>query len=248
MKKALFILFFVSVYALHAQILNIEAYRIKTDTLGWAGKIALNFSLNKNTISLMNIGNQTHIQYKTSKTLTLLLGQYNLLVSDKNNLIDKSVLHLRYNYYFKPRVIGEWFVQGQRNAVSKIEFRGLAGMGLRLKLSKNNHYKYYLGTTVMFEHEETTLGSTQELWRWSNYFSFSILPNKHISLVSTTYLQPAFSNFSDYRIASQNTLYFILTKHLSFKTAFNYTFDSTPVMNVPKTQYNLISGIVYAFN
>ncbi len=248
MKKTLFSLVFILVYGVHAQILNIEAYRIKTDTLGWAGKIGLNFSLTKNTKSLINIGNQTHIQYKTPKTLTLLLGQYNLLVSDNNNLIDKTVLHLRYNYYFKPRFIGEWFVQGQRNAVSKIQFRGLAGMGLRFKLSKNDHYRYYLGTTAMFEHEETTLDTTQELWRWSNYFSFTIIPNDHVSLVSTTYYQPAFSDFSDYRIASQNTLYFNISKHLSFKTAFNYTYDSSPVINIPKTQYNLISGVIYAFN
>ncbi len=248
MKKTLFSLVFILVYGVQAQILNIEAYRIKTDTLGWAGKIGLNFSLTKNTKSLINIGNQTHIQYKTPKTLTLLLGQYNLLVSDNNNLIDKTVLHLRYNYYFKPRFIGEWFVQGQRNAVSKIQFRGLAGMGLRFKLSKNDHYRYYLGTTAMFEHEETTLDTTQELWRWSNYFSFTIIPNDHVSLVSTTYYQPAFSDFSDYRIASQNTLYFNISKHLSFKTAFNYTYDSSPVINIPKTQYNLISGVIYAFN
>ena len=99
----------------------------------------------------------------------------------------------------------------------------------------------------MYEQEKTTLQTLEEHWRWSNYFSISILPNDHFSLVSTTYYQPVFSTFSDYRIASQNALIFKIDKHLSFKTAFNYYFDSTPVQGVPKEQYDLNSGILYAF-
>ena len=230
-----------------AQILNIESYRIHTDTTGWAGKIGLDFSMIKNTKSLMLIGNTTHVQYKTKKNLFLLLGKYNLLVSDDDNLIDKSILHFRHNYYFTKRTIGEWFVQGQHNAVSKIDFRGLLGAGMRFKLSKNDKFRYYLGTTMMYEHEKTTLGITGDLWRWSNYFSFTLIPVKTMSFVSTTYYQPALSAFDDYRIASQNVFTFLLSKHLNFKTTFNYNFDSSPVEDVPETQYNLSSGIVYIF-
>ena len=247
MKNALIGFIFLLSFSTHAQILNIESFRIKTDTIGWAGKIGLDFSLIKNTKSLTKIGNNTHIQYKTNKSLILLLGQYQLMVSDGTDLIDKAVLHLRYNYNFTRVVIGEWFVQGQRNSISKIDFRGLAGAGLRFKLSKKQQFKYYLGTTAMFEHEETTMQTTQDLWRWSNYFSFSWYPAKTLSLVSTTYYQPAFSDFSDYRIFSQNSLYFLVSMHLSFKTGFNFNFDSTPVAGVPDTQYSLTSGLVYVF-
>jgi len=230
-----------------AQILNIESYRIQTDTSGWAGKIGLDFSMIKNTKSLMIIGNTTHVQYKTNRNLFLLLGKYNLLVSDNDNLIDKSILHFRYNYYFKPRIIGEFFIQGQHNAVSKIDFRGLWGTGMRFKLSNNEKFHYYLGTTMMYEKEKTTQGIITELWRWSNYFSFTWLPLKTMRFTSTTYYQPAWSDFGDYRIASQNVFTFLLSKHLNFKTSFNYNFDSLPVDGVPETQYNLTSGIVYIF-
>jgi len=245
-KSLLFIVLFLYLQGT-AQILNIESYRIHTDTTGWAGKIGFDFSLTKNTKSLMSIGNKSHIQYKFKNNLILLLGQYSLLVSDNDNLIDKSILHLRYNHYFTAKIIGEWFVQGQRNAVSKIDFRGLAGAGLRFKLSKNNKYRYYYGSTLMYETEKTTADITGVLWRWSNYFSFTISPVKSMSFVSTTYYQPAFDNFSDYRIASQNVFFFLLSKHLNFKTTFNYNYDSSPVVDVPKTQYNLSSGIVYIF-
>ena len=231
----------------YSQILNVESFRIRTDTTGWAGKIGLDVSLVKNTKTLTKIGGKAHLQYKTVKSLILLMGQYELLSSNTNDLIDKSVLHLRYNYKIRPKMSFETFMQGQKNSISKIDFRGLIGLGLRFKLSKNENFRYYLGSTAMYEHEITSLNTDEQHWRWSNYFSFTIMPVNYFSIISTTYYQPVFSYFSDYRIASQNALIFKIDKHLSFKTAFNYYFDSTPVEGVPKEQYNLNSGILYAF-
>jgi putative salt-induced outer membrane protein YdiY len=245
MKNLFYLFFFVFAFQLQAQIINVESLRIKTDTLGWAGKIGLNFSMIQNTKSLVNIGNDTHVQYKTSKSLILLIGQYSLLVSENNNLINKSVLHLRYNYNFTGIIVGEWFLQGQRNAISKIDFRGLLGAGLRLKLKKDEKHKYYFGTTFMYEYEISTSQLTQELFRWSNYFSLSLYPTENVRFISTTYYQPAFSGFSDYRILSQNSLYFIISEHMRFKTSFNYSYDNCPEINVPKTQYSLLSGLVF---
>jgi len=247
MKNCLLFVAFLVIFTTNAQILNVESYRIKTDTIGWAGKVGFDLSLIKNTKSLTKISNNTHIQYKTTKSLILLLGQYQLMVSDGTDLIDKSVVHLRYNYNFTQITVGEWFVQAQRNSISKIDFRGLAGAGLRFKLFHKKQFKYYLGTTAMFEHEETTTSISQDLWRWSNYFSFSWYPTTTFSVVSTTYYQPAFSDFSDYRVYSQNSLYFLVSKHVSFKTGFNFNYDSIPVPDVPDTQYSLSSGLIYAF-
>lgn len=246
--KRILVLFvlFINFYG-WSQILNVESFRIRTDTTGWAGKVGLNVSLVKNTKTLTKIGGKAHLQYKTGKSLILLMGQYELLSSNANDLIDKSVLHLRYNYKIRPKTALETFVQGQKNSISKIDFRGLFGLGFRFKLSKNEKFRYYLGTTAMYELEKTSLNTKEQHWRWSNYFSFSIYPNEHFSIISTTYFQPVFDNFSDYRTASQNVLIFKIDKHLSFKTAFNYYFDTTPVTGVPKEQYDLNSGILYAF-
>ena len=246
--KRIFILFLLlSAYYGQAQILNIENYRIKTDTTGWAGKLGIDFSMTKNTKSLVRFGSNLHVQYKTKRSLYLLLGQYHIFVSDGSNLIDKSVMHFRYNYKFSDRVVGETFLQMQRNAVSKIDLRSLYGAGLRFKLSPNKTHRYYLGTALMYEHEQS-LGNTvpiQNLFRWSNYFSTSLYPTKNFTFISTTYYQPALQSFSDYRILSQNTMAFLISTRLSFKTAFNIQYDSDPVPGIPNMQYGLTSGLIY---
>ncbi len=248
MRRLIFFIVLFMTAEFYGQILNVENLRIKTDTIGWAGKIGLDFSMTKNTKSLMILGNKTHVQFKTKKSLFLLLGQYNLMISDKNHLIDKSVLHFRYNYKFNDRVVGELFLQGQQNSISKIDFRGLSGLGIRFKLSKTKNMRYYFGTGFMYEYEKDFVSTTAaQLVRSTSYFSFSIYPTSSVSMVSTTYFQPAISHFSDYRLSTQNSLFFHLTKKMSFKTSFNLAYDTMPIVGVPKMQYNLSSGLVYAF-
>ncbi len=247
MKRIIILFLLLSAYYGQAQILNIENYRIKTDTAGWAGKLGVDFSMTKNTKSLLHFGSDLHVQYKTKRSLYLLLGQYHIFVSNGSNLIDKSVGHLRYNYKFSDRVVGETFVQIQHNAVSKIDLRSLYGAGMRFKLSTSKAYKYYLGSALMYEHEKS-LGdviSVQNMFRWSNYFSTSLYPTKNFTFISTTYYQPALQAFSDYRILSQNTMAFLISTRLSFKTTFNIQYDSRPVPGIPNMQYGLTSGLVY---
>ncbi len=233
---------------INGQILNMEDYRIHNDTLGWSGKAGIDLYVTKNTKTLTKISGLWHVQHKSEKDLILLLAKYSLLKSDAQDLIDQSVLHLRYNHFFTQNLIGEWFIQGQKNSISGIFFRGLSGLGLRLKLSKNfEKNKVYFGTAPMFEYEQTTSNKIIKLWRWSNYVSFTFSPNKLFSLVSTTYYQPVFVHFKDFRISSQNSLMFKMTDHLSFKTSFIYNFDNKPVSGIPKEQYNLTSGALYQF-
>jgi len=247
MKKLIIIALFLWSTQLRAQILNIENYRIKTDTIGWAGKLGLDFSLTKNTHSLTKIGSNIHVQYKTKRSLYLLLGQYQIFISDGSNLIDKSIGHLRYNYKFTPKIVGELFLQLQRNSVSKIELRSLLGTGMRFKLSNNKKYRFYLGSAVMYEHEKSleNIIPVSQTFRWSNYFSTSLYPTKSFTFISTTYYQPAINQFSDYRLLSQNSLIFSVSKHISFKTSLNIQYDSDPIPGIPNLQYGVASGLIY---
>lgn len=59
-------------------------------------------------------------------------------------------------------------------------------------------------------------------WRNSAYLSFSLYFNDHISLISTTYFQPNFQNFNDYRTSHQSALKFKVFKNLAFVTTFKF--------------------------
>ncbi|MEE9349855.1 MAG: DUF481 domain-containing protein [Flavobacteriaceae bacterium] len=250
MKKIILLfLLFISI-TIQSQIINTESMRMVTDTTGWSGSIGLNVGFSKNIRSLLRIKNNIHIQYKTNKQLIMFINKIGFESADNADFVNKGVQHLRYNYSFNNKLVWEAFLQNQYNAISKIDFRELAGSGLRYKLSKSEKYKFYLGSAVMYEYEKTleTPNRTHKDWRNSNYFTFSLYFNDKISLISTSYYQPNLSRFADYRVSHQSALKFQVYKNLSFKTAFNFTYDTFPVVGIPKQQYEISNGLVYRFD
>ncbi len=234
----------------YAQIVNVESLRRISDTSKWSGATNLDIGLIKNTKSIFKITNKIRLQYNTEKNLYLFINDLKLEQIEDNSFVNKGIQHLRYNRKLTKHLKLEVFAQSQYDAISNIKFRGLLGVGPRFKLSKSDNYRYYLGTLLMFEHEEASAHTIDIIrdFRASTYFSCSLYPLENISLVSTTYYQPLLKQFSDFRISNETSLGIKVLKNLLFKTTFTYNFDASPIIGIPKTQYELTNGIVYTFD
>jgi len=236
-------------FPLQAQIINTETLRMVTDTTGWAGSVSLSVGFSKNVKEIFNVKNKIHVQFKTKKQLILFMNNIGFNRADGADFVNKGVQHLRYNYKLHPKVSLEAFVQNQYNAISKIDYRRLAGTGIRYKLSKSEKYKAYIGSLLMYETEKTkeVTSILYKDWRNSSYLSFSLYFNKNMKLISTTYYQPQLKKFSDYRVSHQSAFAIKIFKNLAYKTAFNFTYDAFPVVGIPNKEYYLTNGLVYTF-
>lgn len=245
----LFCLFSFAINA-SAQILNAESLRKVTDTSGYSGAASLNFALKRNTNDFLTISSNIHLQYKMNKHLVLFKNDINFQKIEGDKFENSGIQHLRYNYKISPRIAFEAFGQAQYNKISKIDFRGLLGVGPRFKLTQSEKYKLYLGTLLMYEHEELSDNITpiQRNWRGSTYFSFSLYPSGNVSLVSTTYYQPLLSQIDDYRISSQSSLIVGLFKNFALNTSYTFTYDVSPAIGIPTSQYDFSTGITYSFD
>ena len=63
--------------AAQAQVTNIEAQRVKTDSAGWYGEVNTGFKFVKEVENVFTSNSDARVQYKTKKDLYLLLGEYN---------------------------------------------------------------------------------------------------------------------------------------------------------------------------
>lgn len=250
MRYVLLTLFlFISASAL-SQVLNAESLRKVTDTSGYSGSAGINFALKRNTNDFLTISSNIHLQYKMGNHLVLFKNDVEFQKIEGEKLENNGISHLRYNYRFHPYIGWEVFVQAQYNKVSLIDFRALAGTGPRFKIGNSEKYKFYLGTLVMYEHEELADGITpiQRDFRGSAYFSFSLYPTETLSFISTTYYQPKISQFGDYRISSQSSLIISVFKNFAFSTNYMFLYDEFPAIGIPNSQYNFTTGVTYYFD
>lgn len=252
MYRFIFLVFLLFAFSIkcNAQIVNVESLRQVSDSSKWSGSASVDIALIENRRSIFRLTNRLRLQYSTEKSLYLFINDINLQKIDDNSLVNRGIQHIRYNRRLKDNLKLEAFIQSQYDAISNIDFRGLLGIGLRQKLSKNDTYRFYLGTLIMYEYEEATVNSIKPIrdFRNSTYISFSLYPNDHISIVSTTYYQPLIKRLADFRISNETSVAFKVLKNLAFKTSFIYNYDAKPIVGIPNTQYELTNGIVYSFD
>jgi putative salt-induced outer membrane protein YdiY len=232
-----------------AQIVNIESSRIQTDTTGWAGSAGAAFSFTKNTQQILTINLDAHLQYKTEKSLWLLLGDYGFLKGGTEKFLLNSFGHLRYNRKINPWLRWEIFSQVQSNHIMQIRSRYLNGTGPRLKLISGKMFRLYAASLLMYEHEteRTKPAIVHNDFRSSSYLSFTFIPAPNIELISTTFYQPLFRELNDYRIFNQSTLEVEASKRFSLYIRWNWLFDTRPAGTAPRTNYQLVSGFQVEF-
>lgn len=231
-----------------AQVMDIESKRIPTDSNGFAGSVDFSFSINQYNEMAFNLTNKLHIQYKYRKHLVLALNDISFIKRGENAFQNYGLGHLRYNYTLKDWLKWEVFTQASYNELIRMKLRVLAGTGPRFKLSRLEKYKFYIGTAYMFEYDDISQDSIKRYdHRLSTYFSFTLKPAPIIRIVSTTYYQPKFNDWGDFRISGNIGTYFTLAKNFHFKLEFSYNYDRKPPSDTPNLYYTLTNGLVYRF-
>ena len=269
-------LFFITSFVQSQTILNAESLRVAMlkGNESWSGEAGLSFSFVKNTINNYNFNTNVAFGYNGGDNLWMIISNLSFDKSGGSEFQNSGVQHIRYNRQINETLTFEAFMQGQYDAISRIDFRGLIGIGPRFDFSKkrdSNNKKIspksriFLGTLIMYEYEKSSeldMDVKRKDLRSSNYLSFSLYPSDQVEIISTTYYQPKLNMFKDYRISSVLGLEIALgsksntdeTKKkgsfwdkLSFNVYFTYNYDAFPVVSIPKTQYSLTNGLSFNF-
>jgi hypothetical protein len=237
-----------------AQIVNIEARRLHTDSVRFAGRANLSFSFSENnTRSFYTLNSDFVVQAKSKnlRHLGMLLGGQTLSRAGGQDFANALLGHARYNYKFSRLFRMEAFQQIQKNGPLGVGLRSLTGAGPRLKLVENKTADVYFGTLYMYEYEETRyqdVSRTERQHRLSAYASFGLhWDAAHLSLTGTTYYQPVIDHPADYRLLTENRLDLRLWRRLHLFTNLRYLFDSRPVEGVKRFATGVDQGLGIQF-
>ncbi|CAN5447581.1 hypothetical protein BH11BAC3_BH11BAC3_17200 [soil metagenome] len=243
-KLSLCLIGLICFHITNAQIVNMESQRYHTDTTGWSGTLSGNLSLTNSGQNVFAANVNAHAQYQAKKNLYLLLGSYGFLKSEAKSFIDNAFIHFRYNHKLGDVVRLEAFTQLQENKINKIESRFLTGAGFRFKVVSTKKVRLYVASLAMYETEKEQ-GKTAKIndWRNSSYCSFTYFPNEQTVFITTTYYQPVFVRFKDYRVLNESSFKIKANKKIAVTINWSYQFDSSPADQVQQSTYSLSTGI-----
>jgi hypothetical protein len=247
MKKLLPALLLFLPHLLFAQLVNIEAKRMQTDSIRFSLNMDFSFNHTNNDGSVVNQidgGFSTQVKSKDLRKIYFLLGNYKLIDSESKNLQNSWFLHGRFNYKFNQLLRFETFVQGQYNQLLVVEQRNLIGVGLRLKWMDKNRFTGYAGNSYMYEEEISKAASLISYnHRNSTYLTLSYAPmSNRFSIANTVYYQPLYKDLNDYRILEQFRMDIPLASWLKVFTVYNYYFDSKTPLSSREYTSNLNFG------
>ena len=245
------IVLLVLCFNLNGQIINVEDKRVRLkDSIAFKGYTDIALNVYKNDKSLLAVNASSQLEYVHVKHLFLLIGGYNLVKAGNSNFLNDGFGHLRYNYDVSKKIVFEAFTQAQYNQRTRSQFRGLVGTGARFKFRLSDKQRFYLGTAVMFEHNQFSDATLRQYdVRLSNYLSMNIAISDKVKFNNTTYIQPILTDLSNYRMASQANLLFQISKRLVFKVSANLVLDRDARLppSVPDLIYAWTNGLRWEF-
>lgn len=245
--KTLFTVFFLFVITSYSysQVVNIESKRVRKEGDGWSGESGVEFFILKEVNTIYAAGGNIQLQMKKDRSLLLFLTDFNFIKADDQDFSNSGFQHIRYNYKITDGLVRwEAFAQAQFNKIRDIKLRSLLGTGPRVKLYDSDDMRFYMAALYMYEYEERQNEQLIERTdRLSSYFSYTFDVGKML-LFGTVYYQPAFADFSDFRIAYQTDLEFEVFDALDFVIRYKLLYDTRPPPGIPNTSYQISNGLI----
>ena len=235
---------------------NTENLRRESLKPGWQTSIKLNYGLVD--------GNSEYSKLKTGARIDLnrkhnyFFGVVDYQRGFQNNkvFINKGFIHFRNVHGMYRNLQWELFVQKEFNEFISLKDRNLVGCGittnphsLRQKQESNRAFNFYFGIGLMWENEliDTTPKYETKIIRSTNYVTLKWKIDQRIDLGMVTYYQVDVKKSGDFRILSESSLTFYLTKSLSFQSSVNFRFDNEPPTYIKKYDIEMNNGVIFSF-
>jgi hypothetical protein len=262
LRSFTFFLLLLKSASLYSQILNVEKGRQEADSTNqFVGDLALDFSINNRSATaddenrLIGFNLNSDLGFIAKQNTYLLFSNLNFIYATDDPVIRTGYSHFRSTFLYKKPFSYELFGQIQFDLGRGLQFRQLAGGGLRFNILDSDDLDLHVGIGGMWEREtwkfpDSDLETSLALLKSSNYFTIRNSFSDNASFGATFYYQTGFDNGIDafrHRISIDTSLEFSLSDFLAFAVSFSGAFENEPVVPIFKYMYFLQNGIKFSF-
>jgi len=232
-------------HRLFAQI-NTETLR-KSDTKpGISQLIRFNLDYLTGNSESLQIKPGYRIDYKAPDWSSFAITELRYGNQSGLNYINQAFVHGRIMTPITESGTVELFGQKQYDDFRRVTDRQVLGMNYRSSMETPTA-RLATALGVMLENETNTIEGRASLIRLNSYLSGN-LEIDALKLSSTIYIQPAFRDFSDYRLLMESSITTMIGRSsIGFSTIIKLAYDNQPPQGVKPMDVEINSGIVATF-
>ena len=239
-------------FPVSAQV-NVEALRRDDLPLGYSGAFGGDVTLRTGNVDLVQLGLHVRLYRVTESVTSLIVGNGGLGLLSGSRFQSSGLLHYRQTYRYNETISPEWYGQLNYDLPQLLNFRIVAGGGARTSFASGEWGQFGMGATLMLEHERLNLPDTAvhddqtAVIRASYFLTLRVVPNENLVITSTTYLQPALSDFDDVRTLANLRIATSITDALDLTVSFDLRYDSQPPDGISALDTSLRTGVRYTY-
>jgi hypothetical protein len=233
---------------------NIESFRREDPPQGLSGSLGGDVNITTGNVDLVQINLNARLTHVQGLVQTLTVGQGGIGFLGRNRYASSGLLHFRRTHWLRNWVAPEWYVQADYDRPLKLDYRALAGGGIRLDFARGSWGRFGAGTSLMLEYERLNLPDTAShdnrttTLRNSTFTTLRVTPGSNVVVSSTTYIQPAFlTDVSDLRVLENLRIATSLTERLQLTVTFDLRYDSSPPDGISALDTRLRTGVTYTY-
>jgi putative salt-induced outer membrane protein YdiY len=235
-------------------IVSMESVHLGKPPQGFSGQFDLSVDADYGNTEAADASTGLKLQWSEDHNIDFVLANYAYGESAGTRNKNNAFIHVRHIHQRSAHIAWEAFSQLSNNEFTRLNVRALIGGGVRLTLGELTAERaMYLGLGGFYEREQLDIDSTNnieqtnETVRGNIYLVMKYQFNSHVSLVSSTYYQPAVDEVSDYRAIEDASIVSKLTDGLSLRMGVNVQHDSRPPPEVKKTDSSINVGLSVNF-
>lgn len=232
---------------------NIEKLRSDEAEPGAVGAVEFDLRARSGNVEVWEAGVEGQLSRRRQRSSTLLIARGELGWEGGERYSNEGLFHLRQVLRKSDGVWPEIFAQIDYNKARLLEFRGLLGGGLRLRIYQRGGVRCWWGTAYMLEHERLDAPEEVEpdrvvtVHRWSNYLTLRVEIDERIRGLGAIYAQPRFDAWGDVRVLGDARLEVELGGPLSLVVSSHARYDSRPPGAIESLDVKLGSGLKITF-
>ncbi|HIA99092.1 MAG TPA: DUF481 domain-containing protein [Gemmatimonadetes bacterium] len=256
LRRHLFSLFIAFTVAFPVQIaaqVDIEALRTEDPSMGYSGSIGSNVTVRTGNVDFIQLGLNARLFHVDDLATTLVVANGGLGLLGRSRFASSGLLHYRKTYLYNRRISPEWFGQLNYDRSQRLDFRMVLGGGARTAFARGEWGEFGMGASIVLEHEALNLPedavhpNNTNTVRWSSFLTLRVVPTEDFVITSTTYMQPAYNDFSDLRMLGKIRIATPVTDELALTVSFNMRYDSGPPDGTSALDTTLKTGIAYVY-